>query len=480
MQGAASLLPTSSSRYDGGKLLDSRASEQPQPPTSAAAAPVVPGKCLQLRQEEEEGEDARLQMLLRRQSSIQAAGGGAAGAATGTEGRAAAGCSGPASPADGSEEVEALPRHQQPTLHQQGKARAARWGDPSPEQRDISAASAATSKRPSVQTQLGAGPPPAVAPGWSEVGPAVDALAARLPPQPATLPLTRDSKQVEALPPPPPLRLVVKPGQVLKTPAMKMQTQKPSQPQQPAANTPSAAVTAQAPAAAAATGGGGEAAGSQAPAAAAATQQGTQAELPRPLVQQLRKHAVRVGLFEPHRGSLRGLLDGLGRELGLGSAVKAPMLTRLDHLGLAALVAAQQLAERRALRHVHNAVLRVSCCPLPGLKLRLWHTRWAVSSGLAGGEETRPAWPLLILVVFNSLLLGHLLLIFRRPCCPPHSYLASGAAAPTWLDVRVTAHFGELLDNVAAADQVRGRGAGGARRALVVGRRNGIRDLHGT
>eukprot|EP00198_Chlamydomonas_reinhardtii_P009522 XP_001698859.1 predicted protein [Chlamydomonas reinhardtii] len=289
-------------------------------------------------------------------------------------------------------EVEALPRHQQPTLHQQGKARAARWGDPSPEQRDISAASAATSKRPSVQTQLGAGPPPAVAPGWSE---------------PATLPLTRDSKQVEALPPPPPLRLVVKPGQVLKTPAMKMQTQKPSQPQQPAANTPSAAVTAQAPAAAAATGGGGEAAGSQAPAAAAATQQGTQAELPRPLVQQLRKHAVRVGLFEPHRGSLRGLLDGLGRELGLGSAVKAPMLTRLDHLGLAALVAAQQLAERRALRHVHNAVLRVSCCPLPGLKLRLWHT----------------------------------------------SYLASGAAAPTWLDVRVTAHFGELLDNVAAADQ---------------------------
>ncbi|KAG2434290.1 hypothetical protein HXX76_008014 [Chlamydomonas incerta] len=205
---------------------------------------------------------------------------------------------------------------------------------------------------------------------------------------------------------PPPLRLVIKPGQVLKTPAMRM-LQPVQQPQQQLPPPPAAAappVSAALPQPAAAAGGGAPAGQAPPP---VGTPQGTQAELPRPLVRQISKHACRVGLAEAHRGSLKGLLDSLGSELGLGCAVKGPMLTRLDHLGMAALVAAQQLVERRALRHVQNAVLRVCCCPVPGLKLRLWH----------------------------------------------RSYVASGSAGPTWLDVRVTAHFGELLDNVAAADQ---------------------------
>ncbi|KXZ48084.1 hypothetical protein GPECTOR_30g179 [Gonium pectorale] len=100
-----------------------------------------------------------------------------------------------------------------------------------------------------------------------------------------------------------------------------------------------------------------------------------------------------------------GLVAALGQALGLDEEVLRQLAKPLGFLRKAAVVAAQQLLQRYGLPYVQGAVLRVTCAPVPGLRLRLGHSR-----------EDRKDTPLL------------------------------------WADVRVKAEFGRLVANLAAAD----------------------------
>ncbi|KXZ48099.1 hypothetical protein GPECTOR_30g194 [Gonium pectorale] len=109
-------------------------------------------------------------------------------------------------------------------------------------------------------------------------------------------------------------------------------------------------------------------------------------------------------LFTPAEGRspLYGLVAALGESLGLIEEVRGQLAKPLGFLGPASVVAAAQLLERHGLPYAKGAVLRVKWAP--GIKLRLDH-------------------------------------------------VASKTGPPKWGDVRVTAHFGELLDDLAAAGE---------------------------
>ncbi|KXZ48092.1 hypothetical protein GPECTOR_30g187 [Gonium pectorale] len=116
----------------------------------------------------------------------------------------------------------------------------------------------------------------------------------------------------------------------------------------------------------------------------------------------------RVGRAYPPPGAEAGisrLVAALGDGLGIIAEIRRRLAKPLTCLGPAAVVAAQYLLERYGLPYVQGAILRVKCAP--GLKLRLGHKC-----------QTGP---------------------------------------PKWGDVLVMGHFGELLDDLAAAgEEVRG------------------------
>ncbi|GLC44535.1 hypothetical protein PLESTB_000062900 [Pleodorina starrii] len=113
------------------------------------------------------------------------------------------------------------------------------------------------------------------------------------------------------------------------------------------------------------------------------------------------------------------LTERLGQSLGLDPEAAPPeewqrrLVARLDSLGAAAVVAAHTWAAEGLLSPagVHGAVLRVACAPVSGLKLRL--VLRERPSGETASEQPR-TW--------------------------------------AWADVAVTALFGEVLDDLAAAD----------------------------
>ncbi|KXZ48072.1 hypothetical protein GPECTOR_30g167 [Gonium pectorale] len=97
------------------------------------------------------------------------------------------------------------------------------------------------------------------------------------------------------------------------------------------------------------------------------------------------------------------LAAALGEGLRLHEAVQEQLAKPLGFLGKAAVVAAQQLLQRHGLPYAKGVVLRVTCAPVPGIKLRLGH---------------------------------------------------DGRGAPSsWGDVAVRPQFGELVDNLDSADE---------------------------
>ncbi|KXZ48078.1 hypothetical protein GPECTOR_30g173 [Gonium pectorale] len=103
-----------------------------------------------------------------------------------------------------------------------------------------------------------------------------------------------------------------------------------------------------------------------------------------------------------------GLVVELGKVLSLSENVQKQLAVPLSYLPKAAVAAADELLQRHGLPYVQGAVLRVTCAPVAGLRLRLGHD-------------------------------------------------SATAAAPTWGDVRVTPYFGELLHNLQESKDARRR-----------------------